>query len=256
MANNFSIINVSIAASVVAITGMTAFLHWSDTEKGSIANPLTASAATNNPLPETFPLIEMASITPPETQVLPEINSLPYLIDSAKQSDTDISIEDQLNQEIHVNKAAELDASIHLSDDNQNTGYWNPSSKPEAELPKIAKEISEKTAIDFDPSTIANTQIGDRVKLNIFGNQELTAKVENKTTFNNGDVSWQGHVEGFGDQYPVTFTSGENTAFATVTTPQGSYSLETINGSGWLYKNPDESELTRRGQEDFIEIGS
>jgi hypothetical protein len=39
-----------------------------------------------------------------------------------------------------------------------------------------------------------------------------------------------------------------------VTTPEGSYTMESIDGSGWLYKNPAEIELSIAGAPDFLEV--
>ena len=70
----------------------------------------------------------------------------------------------------------------------------------------------------------------------------------------NGDYSWRGNLDGYGDDYPIVVTYGHRSIFATITTPQGSYALESINGSGWIYKNPATTELSKPGTEDFMEI--
>ena len=49
-------------------------------------------------------------------------------------------------------------------------------------------------------------------------------------------------------------TYGADAVFASITTPQGSYSLESVNGSGWIYKNPAEVELTQPGKNDYLEV--
>ena len=70
----------------------------------------------------------------------------------------------------------------------------------------------------------------------------------------NGDYSWRGYLDGYGTDYPVVMTYGANSVFATVTTPKGSYTLVSVSGSGWIYKNPSEFELSQPGVEDHMEI--
>jgi hypothetical protein len=69
-----------------------------------------------------------------------------------------------------------------------------------------------------------------------------------------GDYSWRGYIEGYGDHYPVIMTYGQRSIFATITSPQGSYSLEALDGVGWLYKNPAPEQLTAPGLSDSLEI--
>ena len=49
-------------------------------------------------------------------------------------------------------------------------------------------------------------------------------------------------------------TYGERSIFATITTPDGSYTMESLDGLGWLYKNPAEVELFNTDSKDFVEV--
>lgn len=95
---------------------------------------------------------------------------------------------------------------------------------------------------------------GEKVTLPLPENIHVQVRVTTSHLNPNGDYSWRGHLDGQGDNYPATMTFGQRAVFATVTTPQGSYALETINGRGWVYKNPAEIELSQPGAEDFMEI--
>jgi hypothetical protein len=108
--------------------------------------------------------------------------------------------------------------------------------------------------VAIDMENPAYPQPGEKISVTMPGGERLQVKVETGITNPNGDYTWRGHLEGHGDEYPVVMTYGGNSVFATVTTPKGSYTLESVNGSGWLYKNPSEFELSNPGAKDYLEI--
>jgi len=83
--------------------------------------------------------------------------------------------------------------------------------------------------------------------------EKVVANVEASVMNPNGDYTWRGHLQGYGDSYPVVVTYGATSMMATITTPAGSYSMTTVNGLGWLYKNPAEVELVDHLKNDFLE---
>lgn len=95
---------------------------------------------------------------------------------------------------------------------------------------------------------------GDQLSLALPGGESVVVTVSSASTLGNGDYSWSGHLQGSGSDYPVVMTYGADAVFASITTPQGSYSLESVNGSGWIYKNPAEVELTQPGKNDYLEV--
>lgn len=95
--------------------------------------------------------------------------------------------------------------------------------------------------------------IGQEITLPLFDDQQVNAKVESIDVLANGDYSLRGHLSNHGNDYPFAMTYGEQSVFATITTPEGSYSMESVNGLGWLYKNPAEPELTTPGNNDYLE---
>ena len=78
---------------------------------------------------------------------------------------------------------------------------------------------------------------GDRITIPMPGGESLAVTVEDANRLPNGDYSWRGYVDGEGDDFPVVFTVGKNSAFATITSWEGSYTMESVGGVGWLYKN-------------------
>lgn len=95
---------------------------------------------------------------------------------------------------------------------------------------------------------------GQQRRLSLPGGEEWVVDVKSSAENPNGDYSWRGHLEGYGTDYPVVMTYGANSVFATITTPNGSYTLESVNGSGWVYKNPSEFELSDPGKNDYLEV--
>jgi hypothetical protein len=113
--------------------------------------------------------------------------------------------------------------------------------------------VYEPVSVDMDNPVFP--EAGQQTTLTLPGGERLKVNVKTSTTNPNGDYTWRGHLDGYGaDEYPVVMTYGGSSVFATVTTPSGSYTLESIKGSGWIYKNPSEFELSTPGARDYLEI--
>lgn len=112
--------------------------------------------------------------------------------------------------------------------------------------------VYEPVSVDMDSP--AYPTAGEQVSLSLPGGEKLVVNVETSHENPNGDYSWRGHLDGQGTDYPVAMTYGANSVFATITTPNGSYTLESVNGSGWIYKNPSEFELSEPGKNDYLEV--
>jgi hypothetical protein len=125
------------------------------------------------------------------------------------------------------------------------------AATPSMPLP-AGVSVYEPVAIDMESPVYP--EVGQQIAVTMPGGELLQVNIENSVTNPNGDYTWRGHLDGFGDEYPVVMTYGGNSVFATVTTPKGSYTLESLNGSGWIYKNPSEFELSDPGANDYLEI--
>lgn len=113
--------------------------------------------------------------------------------------------------------------------------------------------LYEPVSVDMDNPVFP--EAGQQTTLTLPGGERLKVNVKTSTTNPNGDYTWRGHLDGYGaDEYPVVMTYGGSSVFATVTTPSGSYTLESIKGSGWIYKNPSEFELSAPGARDYLEV--
>jgi hypothetical protein len=114
--------------------------------------------------------------------------------------------------------------------------------------------VSVYEPVSLDMENPEYPEPGEQLTVVMPGGDRLGVNVETNITNPNGDYTWRGHLDGHGDEYPVVMTYGGNSVFATVTTPKGSYTLISVNGSGWIYKNPSEFELSHPGANDYLEI--
>jgi hypothetical protein len=124
--------------------------------------------------------------------------------------------------------------------------------------PKItlSERISAYAIVELEQHPAVFPAVGEQIQLPMLNGQKVIANVQSITTSPNGDYTWAGHLDGYGDDYPVVMTYGEHSIFATITTPEGSYTMESLDGLGWLYKNPAEIELSNPGAKDFLEINA
>jgi hypothetical protein len=166
-----------------------------------------------------------------------------------------------LSSESHIEPNSASGSAIHLNRALKNSNAipahvsWQMADV-KAETPSIplSEKISDYSIVELPQKAAALPALGEQISLPMLHGKTLIATVESVTNFPNGDYSWSGHLQGSGSDYPVVMTYGDHSIFATITTPEGSYTMESINGLGWLYKNPAEIELSHPGAKDFLEI--
>jgi hypothetical protein len=179
-----------------------------------------------------------------------------------------------------VDDARQLSPSVpqNLSVEHSHAAIKNTKPLNTPELPvesESKKNIVEKPAwklnnniqpamslapeiIIYEPVEIEHQDLypqpGERLALPLPKADTVIVKIESSEIHSNGDYTWSGHLQGYGNDYPVVTTYGKQSTFSTITTPQGSYTLEVVNGQGWIYKNPSVFELSAPGHEDGLEI--
>ncbi|MGL4250273.1 MAG: hypothetical protein ACRCR1_06430 [Aeromonas sp.] len=127
---------------------------------------------------------------------------------------------------------------------NENGGLVIESPWQEAEVdadfplaePSAAAE--QPLAIVLQDDALANAHVGDSVSLPLPDSSTLQAKVTQVELQQGGKRNWQGEIQVDGSSYPVNFTVDKKATFGFIGTPQGSYTVETLGGKGWVYKNP------------------
>lgn len=132
------------------------------------------------------------------------------------------------------------------------TWTLHPSDSSLAPSISLNPKVKIYSPVTLEPHPDRLPAEGEQIILPMFDGKSVKVNVESAESNANGDYIWSGHLDGHNNDYPVVMTYGENTTFATITTPEGSYSLEAVKGVGWLYKNPAEAELTSQGKNDFL----
>jgi|GEM_PF-6243651 len=150
---------------------------------------------------------------------------------------------EELEQELREHQERELLSSWQISE-----------AVPQQKGISLNEQITVSEPVAVDAQQIAAVTTGDRVQMPLPGGASYTAVVHRVMVNGDGETSWSGYVEGHGQDFPVTFTIGEQNSFATVTTPEGLYAMETFNGMGWVYKTPDLPELVDPDQPDRLMI--
>ena len=92
--------------------------------------------------------------------------------------------------------------------------------------------------IEMDNITSQLT-VGAQISLpEIEGNQYI-ATIDTTKKLENGDISANGHIEAYGDKYPVTLTQGRTSFFGSISTPNGIYQISVVNGKGTVHSVKD-----------------
>lgn len=122
---------------------------------------------------------------------------------------------------------------------------WSPVSDG-SEVPplELNPHITHAEVIRLPEADLLEKNPGDRLSIPLLDGRSLAVTVEDASRLPNGDYSWRGYVEGEEDDFPVIFTVGKNSAFATITSWEGSYTMESVGGVGYLYRN-----IVNRGED-------
>jgi hypothetical protein len=129
---------------------------------------------------------------------------------------------------------------------------WKLNADSQQQFP-LPQGVSIYESVELESNDLF-PQPGEQLILLLPQADSVTVNIESSETHTNGDYSWRGHLEGYANDYPVVTTYGNSSTFSTITTPQGSYTLEVISGRGWIYKNPSVTELSTPGYDDGLDI--
>ena len=111
----------------------------------------------------------------------------------------------------------------------------------EADMEEVKKDfptkkgISPLIAIDLQKGAISKLEVGDKISLPYMGAGEYEATITTKKTHKNGSVTVTGNLIDSGNEYSIVLTEGKNMSFGSVTTPDGTFEIETKDGKGYVY---------------------
>lgn len=167
--------------------------------------------------------------------------------------ETLVATSDEKIAEVKKAMATELAATTKTTESATKPLWQTAGNKSGTPNIPLSDKITAYQIIEVETNPATYPLIGQQISLPLLNGNKVSAKIETIQVHTNGDYSVRGHIDGYGNDYPITMTYGEQHVFATITTPEGSYSMESLNGLGWLYKNPAEPELTMPGNNDFVE---
>ncbi len=231
MKQHFSALQTKVVISLLTVAlGISSLYLW-------YANLLDTQSPIEN--------LEAAKklTTEPPSNALSRSNAILELAEQ-KAAAADIALKNNIDDPKEINQIEKKAKEIWKVADN-NT---KRSSIPLAEL------VKEYQAIELDPEPESYPSIGDQITLPMLNGKHVVAEVQDVTLNPNGDYTWTGHIVGEGNDHPVIFTYGAKSTFATISTADGSFSLETVNGSGWLYKNPSMTDMAANNRSDTLEV--
>ncbi len=184
-------------------------------------------------------LSEKENISIASTEVAP--NTEPNLCDSNSH---------------HINCDQQKKSALLAVDDKANKNEAWKVDDVKSPVPSIPlnDKVVDYEIVEIDQYPEHFPQVGEHITLPMLNGEKVVVEVKSLSTSPNGDQTWSGHLQGQGTDYPVIMTYGEHAVFATITTPEGSYSMESVDGLGWLYKNPSEFELSDASANDFLEV--
>lgn len=179
------------------------------------------------------------------------------LTDSAQLKALQAKTLTQANTAIAEAEAALAEATAEPNEESQEHNVdnrtWALNKDDDQPATSPYPKVSVFSPVRLNPHPEKMPTTGEQVQLPLPGGETITANVENTQTTETGEYIWSGHLANHDSDYPIVMTYGENSTFATITTPNGSYTMEAINGKGTIFKNPAEVELSHPGATDFLE---
>ncbi len=191
---------------------------------------------------------------PPVTRVtaIPEIHNISKS-DLIIAKDNSQVNKGAMENSTRLHKKVDTDSNVQTTVSGGNVKAWGIVGTPESPPAlKLEAEVQYAEQIIVDTKALSNLTIGQVVDLELSGSSMVSAVIEKKRVFPNGDISWNGHLESEGDDFPVTITIGKQVSFATITTPSGEYTVEAEGDKGWVYENPDMSHLQDEENPDVL----
>jgi hypothetical protein len=105
-------------------------------------------------------------------------------------------------------------------------------------------DVTPVAYININTEELSKVKVNDIVELPFLGTSNYSSKIIDKKVFKNGDISLFGKLENESDIFDFIITIGHEAAFGVISTPDGSYEIETYNGNGYLLDVAEINKLT------------
>ena len=159
-----------------------------------------------------------------------------------KIPDKDISTNKTAQSDIQKLSTSTQTSQIHTTENSKEKNIHKMSmyetiSIDEAVLTtKVRKYIKPVTAIRVNHTLMKNLTPKDVLLFSDIDGVDYDIHITHVTKNSDGSISTTGTYEDEGITYTTTITQSENVSFATLSTPQGTYEIETSNAVGYVYK--------------------
>lgn len=184
------------------------------------------------------PLTDVAT-TPEEVEKDGEMLELPELDDKALLSGVEENLtQEDMDEVLTEDTVPPQEVEPEMVQEVQDIMVESDMNEIKNKLP-LKKGVTPIIGVEIAKNSITQLKVGDTIALPYMGSGEYEAKIESKTTHANGSVSVSGNLLDSGNQYSVVLTEGKNSAFGTVTTPNGSFEIETKDGQGYVYSTDE-----------------
>ena len=136
----------------------------------------------------------------------------------------------QARRDGRVVDAAAVQAAI------SQTSAWLEDESVGDELDLTPEErFDGRVFIRFNPMKIESLVPGDRMEIPLGQLQRsFTFVVDEVEVHDPESVSWTGHLSELDQDNQVVFTQGSTLTYAGITTPEGLFVVQSINGKGWI----------------------
>jgi hypothetical protein len=131
----------------------------------------------------------------------------------------------------------------------------------ESSINIVSQEFPQKdgieplSAIEIKKDSISKVKIGDTITLPFVDDAKYRAKISDKIIHKDGSTSITGNLINSNKKYSVVLTQGKNSSFGSLTTPEGTYEIEVLNGKGYVYSvNDIDKKRIDYTKEDVIQV--
>ncbi len=168
---------------------------------------------------------------------------------SLPEYDLDIS---EIDEVLELNEIASVDIDIP---------HEHKDIFLESSINIVSQDFPQKdgieplSAIEIKKDSISKVKIGDTITLPFVDDAKYRAKISDKIIHKDGSTSITGNLINRDKKYSVVLTQGKNSSFGSLTTPEGTYEIEVLNGKGYVYSvNDIDKKRIDYSKEDVIQV--
>jgi hypothetical protein len=149
-----------------------------------------------------------------------------------------------LTEALEPDTTLEIADDIELSNSKKTLSITDISPKSlfvEIDPNELKEELPTKDgikptlAVKVPKNSLSGLNVGDIIELPPVGQGSYEAKIDEKIIHENGSISVTGNLIDGQEKYSVVITQGKNSTYATITTPDGAFEIESRNGVEYIY---------------------